>query len=49
MVLHSATHLFYDGELNHGLRDLVDLDDLLRHFSGADAASGRHSSTGRSR
>jgi hypothetical protein len=32
-VLHSATHLFYDGELNHGLRDLVDLDDLVRHFS----------------
>jgi hypothetical protein len=35
MVLHSATHLFHDGELEHGLRDLVDLDDLLRHF-GAD-------------
>jgi len=32
MVLHSATHLFHDGELHHGLRDLVDLDDLLRHF-----------------
>jgi hypothetical protein len=36
MVLHSATHLFYDGELNHGLRDLVDLDDLLRDFSAKD-------------
>lgn len=36
MVLHSATHLFYDGELSHGLRDLVDLDDLVRHFSGQD-------------
>lgn len=33
MVLHSATHLFHDGELEHGLRDLVDLDALLRHFS----------------
>ncbi len=32
MVLHSATHLFFDGELEHGLRDLVDLDALLRHF-----------------
>lgn len=32
MVLHSATHLFHDGELENGLRDLVDLDDLLRHF-----------------
>ncbi|MET0081732.1 MAG: nucleotidyltransferase family protein [Sedimenticola sp.] len=32
MVLHSATHLFHDGELEHGIRDLVDLDSLLRHF-----------------
>ncbi|TXL12562.1 hypothetical protein BMR05_15025 [Methylococcaceae bacterium HT4] len=23
MIIHSATHLFYDGELEHGLRDLV--------------------------
>ena len=30
MVIHSATHLFYDGELEHGLRDLVDLDALIR-------------------
>lgn len=36
MVLHSATHLFHDGELENGLRDLVDLDSLLRHFSEAD-------------
>ncbi len=33
MILHSATHLFHDGELENGLRDLVDLDALLRHFS----------------
>ncbi|MEJ2346707.1 MAG: nucleotidyltransferase family protein [Gammaproteobacteria bacterium] len=32
MVLHSATHLFHDGELEHGLRDLVDLDVLMRTF-----------------
>lgn len=32
MVLHSATHLFYEAELDHGLRDLVDLDSLLRQF-----------------
>ena len=32
MVLHSATHLFYDGDLDHGLRDLLDLHDLLTHF-----------------
>ncbi len=34
MVLHCAAHLFQDGDLNNGLRDLVDLDDLLRHFGG---------------
>ncbi len=33
MVLHSATHLFHDGELSHGLRDLVDIDALIRQFS----------------
>lgn len=32
MVLHSAAHLFHDGELENGLRDLVDIDSLLRHF-----------------
>ncbi len=38
MVLHSMTHLFYDGELDHGFRDLVDLDSLLRQFGTASAA-----------
>ncbi len=33
MVLHSAAHLFSQGEWDHGLRDLLDLDDLLRHFA----------------
>lgn len=33
MIIHSAAHLFYDGELNHGLRDLVDLDSLFRNSS----------------
>jgi hypothetical protein len=33
MVLHSATHLFSEGEMEHGLRDLFDLDSLLRHFA----------------
>lgn len=32
MVLHSAVHLFYDGEFINGLRDLVDLADLFDHF-----------------
>lgn len=30
LVLHSATHLFLEGEWEHGLRDLADLDALLR-------------------
>lgn len=33
LVLHSACHLFLDGEFDKGLRDLVDIDELLRHFS----------------
>jgi len=33
MVLHSAAHAFQDGDLVHGLRDLVDLDDLLRYHA----------------
>lgn len=36
MLLHSATHLFHEGEFDKGLRDLSDLDILLRHFSGLD-------------
>lgn len=37
MVLHSALHLFQEGEFGHGLRDLLDLLDLLRHFEQHDA------------
>jgi hypothetical protein len=33
MVLHAAAHLFHDGEIAGALRDLVDLDSLLRYFS----------------
>ncbi len=32
MVLHGAAHLFHEGEWAHGLRDLADLDALLRDF-----------------
>ena len=32
MVLHSAVHLFHDGDFNTGLRDLTDIDLLLRDF-----------------
>ncbi len=33
MVLHSAAHLFHEAELHNGLRDLVDIDSLINHFS----------------
>ena len=32
LILHSALHLFHEGEWGHGLRDLVDLHALLRCF-----------------
>lgn len=32
MVLHSASHLFHEGELGQGLRGLVDIDSLLAEF-----------------
>jgi hypothetical protein len=32
-VIHSAVHLFHEGEFNFGLRDLSDLDLLLKEFS----------------
>lgn len=31
-LLHSAAHLFYDSEPRDRVRDLVDMDGLLRHF-----------------
>ena len=36
MVIHSATHLFHEGEFHHGLRDLWDLDRMLRNFPERD-------------
>jgi hypothetical protein len=38
LVLHSAAHLFHEGEFHNGLRDLWDLDRLLRDFVGQDPA-----------
>ncbi|SFB75420.1 nucleotidyltransferase domain-containing protein [Massilia yuzhufengensis] len=32
MVLHSAVHLFHEGEFDHGMRGLFDLHRLLVHF-----------------
>ncbi len=36
MVLHSAAHMFADETLGGALRDLVDLDALLRHFAATE-------------
>jgi Uncharacterised nucleotidyltransferase len=36
MVLHSATHLFMNDEMGHALRDLSDIDLLLRHFGSCE-------------
>lgn len=33
MALHSAAHLFRNGDFHSGLRDLLDLDCILRRFS----------------
>lgn len=32
MVLHAMTHLFFGGETDDAVRELVDIDELLRHF-----------------
>lgn len=37
MVIHAAVHLFHDGEISGAVRDLVDLDALLRHFAAHEA------------
>jgi hypothetical protein len=36
MVLHSAAHLFQDGDLTGGLRDMLDIDSLLTQFGDSD-------------
>ncbi|MBB5205715.1 hypothetical protein HNQ51_003042 [Inhella inkyongensis] len=33
LVIHSLVHLAHEGEQHHGLRDLCDVDRLLRHFA----------------
>lgn len=52
MLLHAVAHLFADGDLAGGLRNLWDIDRLIREFSDAPdwwqrlhAASARHSLT----
>lgn len=38
LILHSASHLFHEGEPDNLLRDLTDLDLLLRHLGRDDPA-----------
>ncbi len=33
MTLHAMTHLFHGGEMDDALRELVDIDALIRHFA----------------
>ena len=40
MVVHGAAHLFADGDLAGGLRNLWDIDRLVREFSEEDAGFG---------
>ncbi len=42
MIIHSAAHLFHEGEFEHGLRGLLDLDRLLRHFGDTEAQFWSH-------
>lgn len=37
MVLHSAAHLYTEGELDMGLRGLIDLEALMHQWAGDDA------------
>lgn len=36
MVLHAIVHLFYGGDIGDALRELVDIDELLRHFAATE-------------
>jgi hypothetical protein len=36
MVLHACAHMFQDGELESGVRELADIDGLLRAFSATE-------------
>ncbi len=37
MVLHAMTHLFYSSEMDDALRELVDIDALIRHFAASES------------
>jgi hypothetical protein len=34
LLIHSITHLMHEGELHNGLRDLHDIDGMVRQFGG---------------
>ncbi len=38
MVLHAVVHLFYDSDFDNRLRDLVDVDELLRFYGNGNEA-----------
>lgn len=38
LVLHAIVHLFFDSAMDDRLRELVDVDQLLRHFSSVNEA-----------
>ena len=40
-IVHAALHLFQDSELRGGLRDLVDIDGLIRHHLAGDEDGAR--------
>ena len=42
LLIHSITHLFHEGEFHNGMRDMFDIDGLIRHF--ADTVPGFWSS-----
>lgn len=42
IVLHSMTHLMFADDLADKLRDLVDIDQLMRHFAGEDESFWDH-------
>jgi hypothetical protein len=37
LLIHSLTHLVHEGEPNNGLRDLIDIDAMLRAYPARDA------------
>lgn len=42
LFIHTAVHLFAESEYSNSMRDLLDIDMLLRHFQGQDPAFIAH-------